>query len=78
MSRIPTALVRVPLAMFNRHGLVAGATGTGKTVTLQVIAEQLSAAGVPVLMPDVKGDLTGLSVPGTPGDRITTAVGGDR
>jgi len=68
----PTALVRVPLAMFNRHGLVAGATGTGKTVTLQVIAEQLSAAGVPVLMPDVKGDLTGLSVPGTPGDRITT------
>ncbi len=68
----PAALVRVPLAMFNRHGLVAGATGTGKTVTLQVIAEQLSAAGVPVLMPDVKGDLTGLSVPGTPGDRITT------
>ncbi len=67
----PTALVRIPLAMFNRHGLVAGATGTGKTVTLQVIAEQLSAAGVPVLMPDVKGDLTGLSAPGVPGDRIT-------
>jgi DNA helicase HerA-like ATPase len=68
----PTALVRIPLAMFNRHGLVAGATGTGKTVTLQVIAEQLSAAGVPVLMPDIKGDLTGLSAPGQPGDRVTT------
>ncbi len=67
----PAALVRIPLAMFNRHGLVAGATGTGKTVTLQVIAEQLSAAGVPVLMPDVKGDLTGLFAPGVPGDRIT-------
>jgi DNA helicase HerA-like ATPase len=66
----PAALVRIPLAMFNRHGLVAGATGTGKTVTLQVIAEQLSAAGVPVLMPDVKGDLTGLFAPGEPGDRI--------
>ena len=74
----PTALVRIPLAMFNRHGLVAGATGTGKTVTLQVIAEQLSAAGVPVLMPDVKGDLTGLSVPGQPGDRITDAGRRDR
>ncbi len=67
----PTALVRIPLAMFNRHGLVAGATGTGKTKTLQVIAEQLSAAGVPVLIPDVKGDLTGLFAPGQPGDRIT-------
>ena len=67
----PTALVRIPLAMFNRHGLVAGATGTGKTKTLQVIAEQLSAAGVPVLIPDVKGDLTGLFAPGEPGERIT-------
>ncbi|MEP6563156.1 MAG: helicase HerA-like domain-containing protein, partial [Nakamurella sp.] len=66
----PAALVRIPLAMFNRHGLVAGATGTGKTVTLQVIAEQLSAAGVPVLMPDVKGDLTGLLVPGKPSDKV--------
>ena len=48
-----------------------GATGTGKTKTLQLIAEQLSAAGVPVLMPDIEGDLTGLSVPGEPADRIT-------
>jgi len=67
----PTALVRIPLSTFNRHGLVAGATGTGKTKTLQLIAEQLSAAGVPVFMPDIKGDLTGLAVPGEPNDRIT-------
>ena len=50
---------------------MAGATGTGKTKTLQVIAEQLSAAGVPVLMADVKGDLSGLSKPGESSDRIT-------
>jgi DNA helicase HerA-like ATPase len=63
----PAARVRIPLATVNRHGLVAGATGTGKTKSLQVIAEQLSAAGVPVLMADVKGDLSGLSRPGEPG-----------
>src|SRR3954471_23427408 len=63
--------VRVPLAMLNRHGLVAGATGTGKTKTLQLLAEQLSAAGVPVFAADVKGDLSGLAVAGTPGDRVT-------
>ena len=68
-SPTPTALVTIPLSMFNRHGLVAGATGTGKTKTLQVIAEQLSAAGVPVFIPDVKGDLTGLFAPGEPSDR---------
>ncbi len=60
----PSARVRIPLATLNRHGLVAGATGTGKTKTLQGIAEQLSAAGVPVVMADVKGDLSGLSVAG--------------
>ncbi|HEY0227553.1 MAG TPA: helicase HerA-like domain-containing protein [Mycobacterium sp.] len=65
----PTAQVRIPLATINRHGLVAGATGTGKTKTLQLIAEQLSAAGVPVLMADVKGDLSGLSAPGESNDR---------
>ncbi len=65
----PTAQVRIPLATVNRHGLVAGATGTGKTKTLQVIAEQLSAAGVPVLMADVKGDLSGLSRPGEAGEK---------
>jgi DNA double-strand break repair helicase HerA and related ATPase len=54
------AVVQIPLAMMNRHGLVAGATGTGKAKTLQVLAEQLSAAGVPVFVADVKGDVSGL------------------
>src|SRR6201998_2621776 len=66
----PAAQIRIPLATVNRHGLVAGATGTGKTKTLQLIAEQLSAAGVPVLMADVKGDLPGLSRPGDSNDKI--------
>ncbi len=72
------APVRLPLAMMNRHGLVAGATGTGKTVTLQVMAEQLSAAGVPVFLADIKGDLSGLATAATPNDRLTertTATG---
>ncbi|CAJ1500006.1 helicase HerA-like domain-containing protein [[Mycobacterium] burgundiense] len=67
----PKARVRIPLATLNRHGLVAGATGTGKTKSLQVMAEQLSAAGVPVLMADVKGDLSGLSRPGATGEKVT-------
>ncbi|NJP51922.1 DUF853 family protein [Streptomyces sp. SBST2-5] len=64
------AQIRVPLSMLNRHGLVAGATGTGKTKTLQLIAEQLSAQGVPVFLADVKGDLSGIARPGEPGPRI--------
>ncbi|MYS85204.1 helicase HerA-like domain-containing protein [Embleya scabrispora] len=68
----PQARVRVPLAVLNRHGLVAGATGTGKTKTLQLIAEQLSAQGVPVFLADVKGDLSGISAPGVPGDRVAS------
>ena len=67
----PSAQIRIPLATVNRHGLVAGATGTGKTKTLQVIAEQLSAAGVPVLMADVKGDLSGLSKAGESNDKVS-------
>lgn len=59
---VPEAVVQIPLAMMNRHGLIAGATGTGKTKTLQGLAEQLSAAGVPVFAADVKGDVSGLSV----------------
>ena len=55
------APIRIPLSMFNRHGLVAGATGTGKTVTLQVMAEALSSAGVPVFAADIKGDLSGMA-----------------
>ncbi|MFF4307490.1 helicase HerA-like domain-containing protein [Streptomyces sp. NPDC001601] len=62
----PGAQVRIPLPMLNRHGLVAGATGTGKTKTLQLIAEQLSAHGVPVFLADVKGDLSGIAGPGQP------------
>src|ERR1041385_1404078 len=60
----PQAVVQIPLAMMNRHGLVAGATGTGKTRTLQGLAEQLSAAGVATFVADMKGDLSGLSTPG--------------
>ncbi len=56
--------IRLPLKTFNRHGLIAGATGTGKTKTLQVIIENLSDAGVPVLAMDIKGDLSGLGAPG--------------
>lgn len=66
----PSARVRIPFATLNRHGLVAGATGTGKTKTLQGLAEQLSAAGVPVLLADVKGDLSGLARPGEDGPKI--------
>lgn len=56
--------IGLPLKTFNRHGLIAGATGTGKTKSLQVIAENLSNAGVPVLVMDIKGDLSGLGAPG--------------
>ena len=66
----PACLVRIPLAMMNRHGLIAGATGTGKTKTLQLIAEQLSAQGVPVFLADLKGDLSGLGADGESNDRI--------
>src|SRR5688500_13061116 len=67
----PSPLVAIPLAMLNRHGLIAGATGTGKTRTLQLIAEQLSAAGVPVFLADVKGDVSGVAAPGEASPRIT-------
>src|SRR4051795_8764331 len=61
---VPEAVVRVPLSMVSRHGLIAGATGTGKTKTLQLLAEQLSTAGVPVFAADMKGDVSGLATPG--------------
>ncbi len=61
---------RLDLAFANRHGLIAGATGTGKTVTLQVLAEGFSQAGVPVFCADVKGDLAGLSQPGRPNPKL--------
>nr|MBX2816327.1 DUF853 domain-containing protein [Saprospiraceae bacterium] len=55
--------VKIPLSTLNRHGLIAGATGTGKTKSLQVLAEHLSANSVPVLLMDIKGDLSGLAKP---------------
>ncbi len=74
----PEPKIRIPLAMLNRHGLIAGATGTGKTKTLQLLAEQLSAQGVPVFAADIKGDLSGIAMPGTADDRVTaraTSIG---
>ncbi len=70
----PEAVVQVPTAMCNRHGLIAGATGTGKTVTLQLLAEQLAAQGVPVFTADIKGDLTGLVAPAVPGEKVTARI----
>ncbi len=64
------ATVRIPMSAMNRHGLVAGATGTGKTKTLQLMAEQLVEQGVPVFLADIKGDLSGMASPGRPGDKI--------
>ncbi len=66
--------VSLNLKYANRHGLIAGATGTGKTVTIQILAEGFSAAGVPVFLADVKGDLSGMSVPGTPHPKIEERV----
>lgn len=60
---VKDAFVKVPLKTMNRHGLIAGATGTGKTKTLQVLAENLSDKGIPVILMDVKGDLSGLAQP---------------
>jgi uncharacterized protein len=66
--------VLLDLRYANRHGLIAGATGTGKTISLQVLAEAFSARGVPVFVADVKGDLAGLSQAGTPHPRIDERV----
>lgn len=77
---VPAAQIRIPLAMMNRHGLVAGATGTGKTRTLQGLAEQLAEKGVPVFAADIKGDLSGVATPGESSDKLiarTQAIGQD-
>jgi uncharacterized protein len=71
-------VINLPLKTLNRHGLIAGATGTGKTVTLQIIAEQMCANGIPVLLMDLKGDLSGVARPGTSNPKIEerhTAIG---
>ena len=62
----------------NRHGLIAGATGTGKTVSLLVLAEGFSRLGVPVFMADVKGDVAGLALPGAPSDKVRQRAAADR
>jgi len=65
-----SAYVRLPLKTLNRHGLIAGATGTGKTKTLQLLAENLSAHGIPCLLMDIKGDLSGVAAPGVSNSKI--------
>jgi hypothetical protein len=67
---VPDCGVNLPLATLNRHGLICGATGTGKTKTLQLISEGLSDAGVPVLLMDIKGDLSGIAEPGVANDHV--------
>ena len=78
--RVPGVSAAMPLPMFNRHLLVAGATGTGKTRTLQLLTEGLSAGGSSVLLCDVKGDLTGLAEPGTSSEKLLsrTAANGQQ
>ncbi|WP_020522695.1 helicase HerA-like domain-containing protein [Catelliglobosispora koreensis] len=71
----PETPIKIPLSLINRHGLVAGATGTGKTKTLQVMAEQLAAQGVPVFLADIKGDVAGMSQPGEQNAKITERMG---
>jgi DNA helicase HerA-like ATPase len=61
---IPNSLIKIPLKSLTRHGLIAGATGTGKTKSLQILAEQMSNFGIPSLVMDLKGDLSGLAQPG--------------
>ena len=71
---VPGANVLVPLRTMNRHGLIAGATGTGKTKTLQVISEGLSNASIPVLLMDIKGDLSGIAAAGAENDKIKDRI----
>lgn len=71
---IPDAHVRVPLKTMNRHGLISGATGTGKTKTLQHITEGLSDASIPVLLMDIKGDLSGIAAAGTVNEKLSARV----
>ncbi|MBS1659793.1 MAG: DUF853 family protein, partial [Bacteroidetes bacterium] len=67
---VPGSAVHLPLKTLNRHGLIAGATGTGKTKTLQMISEALSDASVPVVLMDIKGDLSGIAAAGTVNDKV--------
>src|SRR4030095_5089209 len=62
--------IKLPLKTMNRHGLIAGATGTGKTKTLQLITESLAAKSVPVIVMDIKGDLSGIASPGAANPKV--------
>lgn len=75
-STVNSVTVKAPLASLNKHGMIAGATGTGKTKSLQVMAEELSSAGVPVFLADLKGDLTGLAIPSPGHPRIDERMDG--
>ncbi|MFZ1514086.1 MAG: helicase HerA-like domain-containing protein, partial [Saprospiraceae bacterium] len=68
---LPEAPISIPLRMVNRHGLIAGATGTGKTKSLQLMAEQLSSKGVPSVLLDIKGDLSGIALEGSMNSKIS-------
>ncbi len=72
---VSNAQVKIPLKTLNRHGLISGATGTGKTKTLQVLAEQMSCKGIPTLLMDIKGDLSGIAKPGESNDHIVWRQG---
>ncbi len=67
---LPETHVKIPLRTLNRHGLIAGATGTGKTKTVQLFAESLSDKSIPVLLMDIKGDLSGIAAPGETGSKV--------
>src|SRR5690606_29458562 len=72
----PDVPVRIPFGMLNRHGLIAGATGTGKTKTLQVLAEQVAAGGVPVFAADIKGDRAGIPTRGESSETLAAPTRG--
>ena len=77
-TSVANAQVKIPLKTLNRHGLIAGATGTGKTKTIQTLSEKLAENGVSVLMMDIKGDFSGVAEPGVANQKITdrtTAIG---
>ncbi|MEO7176257.1 MAG: helicase HerA-like domain-containing protein [Saprospiraceae bacterium] len=69
-AAVPGAMVKIPLSTLSRHGLIAGATGSGKTKSLQILAEQISLLGVPSLLMDIKGDLSGIAAPGSMNPKI--------
>ena len=73
---VPGVPINMSYSMLNRHGLVAGATGTGKTKTLQLMAEQISKAGIPVFAADIKGDLSGIAIPGVLSEKLQARVQG--